>query len=535
MKTMLWDLRWLLVCLIGAASAGSSTGWSQDAPVSPPPVAPAVALSDELRAVLEAPEFKQAHWGLLAVDLATGEVLYELNADKLFAPASTTKLYSVATALAELGEDYRFETPVVRRGELSADGELAGDLILVASGDFSLGGRTDAEGRIAFTDADHTYANSSQKTELTRPDPLAGLEELARQVASTGIKRVRGDVLIDARLFEPTQSTGSGPSRVTPIVVNDNVIDITVSPSTAGSPAYVEWRPVCAAIEVDAQVTTAPAGKPTEIRVTSAGPDKIVVRGRIAAGRDPLVRVHEVSDPESFARSLFIAALEQAGVRVDASRLSSNDASKLPTAAEVKELPQVALLTSPPFAESARLILKVSHNLHASMLPLLVATRHGQRTLADGLRRQHDFLAGAGVSVETISFGGGAGGSPADLTTPRATVELLRYMATRPDFESYERGLPVLGIDGTLASAVDDNSPARGKVQAKTGTYYWQNLMNGQYVLTSKALAGYLSAKSGRKLAFAAVVNGVHLKDTEERNRIGKVLGRICEILYEAQ
>src|SRR5207248_3658938 len=141
---------------------------------------------------------------------------------------------------------------------------------------------------------------------------------------------------------------------------------------------------------------------------------------------------------------------------------------------------------SPPLSESARLILKVSHNLHASTLPLIVAARKGKRTLDDGLHVQRDFLKHAGIDVETISFGGGAGGSRADYTTPRATVQLLRYMATRPDFAAYEAGLPVLGSDGTLHDAVAADSPARGKVRAKTGTLSWRDRRNGRTLLTSQ-------------------------------------------------
>jgi D-alanyl-D-alanine carboxypeptidase/D-alanyl-D-alanine-endopeptidase (penicillin-binding protein 4) len=166
-------------------------------------------------------------------------------------------------------------------------------------------------------------------------------------------------------------------------------------------------------------------------------------------------------------------------------------------------------------------------------LPLLVAAKQGKRTLADGLRLQHDFLARAGVEVETISFGGGAGGSRADYTTPRATVQLLRYMSTRPDFEVYFSALPVLGVDGTLATHVSSNSPARGKVQAKTGTLFWTNVMNGRELLTSKALAGYMTTSGGRRLALALYVNNVHLASSEETTRIGQTLGRLCEIAYE--
>jgi D-alanyl-D-alanine carboxypeptidase/D-alanyl-D-alanine-endopeptidase (penicillin-binding protein 4) len=244
--------------------------------------------------------------------------------------------------------------------------------------------------------------------------------------------------------------------------------------------------------------------------------------------------ISEVHNPASFARSLFIEALRAAGVVVDASPLEWNNADSLPPTADCGKLPRVAALTSPPFSENVRLVLKVSHNLHASTLPLLVAVKHGKRTLEEGLRLQHDFLARAGVDVETISFGGGAGGSRADYTTPRATVQLLRYMHQRSDFAAYFDALPVLGVDGTLATHASPNSPAKGKVQAKTGTLFWTNVMNKRELLTSKALGGYLTTASGRRLAVALFVNNVHIDSSDETTRHGQTLGRLCEIAYEA-
>jgi D-alanyl-D-alanine carboxypeptidase/D-alanyl-D-alanine-endopeptidase (penicillin-binding protein 4) len=131
-------------------------------------------------------------------------------------------------------------------------------------------------------------------------------------------------------------------------------------------------------------------------------------------------------------------------------------------------------------------------------------------------------------------LGGAAGGANADFTTPRVNVQLLRSMSTRPDFDVYERALPVLGVDGTLSDAVAADSPARGKAQAKTGTLYWRNTMNQRYLLTSKALAGYLTAASGRRLAFSLVVNGVHIKGATDRTEIGQTLGHLCEIIHQA-
>jgi D-alanyl-D-alanine carboxypeptidase/D-alanyl-D-alanine-endopeptidase (penicillin-binding protein 4) len=496
------------------------------------PVLPNDRLESELGAVIGAPEYKQAHWGILVVDLAGGEIVYELNADRLFAPASVTKLYSTAAALDTLGADFRFETPIYHRGEIDGEGQLKGDLVLVASGDLSLGGRTSADGKIAFTNSDHTYANGNDKGELTAPDPLAGLDALARQVAQAGIKRVRGEVLVDDRLFEKEFGTGSGPRRLTPIMVNDNLIDIVITPGEPGKPATVTSRPPTAMVQVDARVETVAAGGEISTTIRGGSGHNLIVSGKIPAGHKPLVRVYEVADAAAFARGLLIEALGRAGVAVDASPLADQPAASLPSREEVAKLPRVGVFTSPPFSESARLILKVSHNLDASTLPLLLAARNGKRTLEDGLRLQHDFLARLGIDVETISFGGGAGGSSADYVTPRATVQLLRAMHARPDGALYRAALPVLGDDGTLHDAVPSESPARGKVQAKTGTYFWDNVMNKRVLLTSKALAGYMTTAANRELAFALFVNHVHLEKAADTTRVGKTLGRLCEVIY---
>jgi D-alanyl-D-alanine carboxypeptidase/D-alanyl-D-alanine-endopeptidase (penicillin-binding protein 4) len=477
------------------------------------------------------PHFKTAHIGYRFVDLKTGELVIERDSEKLFAPASTTKLFSTAAALDALGADYRFHTPIYRRGKLS-EGRLDGDLILVASGDPTMGGRTTEKGEIAFQDSDHIYANWSAEARLTDQEPLGGIQELAKKVAAAGIRQVTGDILIDDRLFAHTEGSGSGPQLITPIMINDNVLDFTFEPTEPGQPAKTSWRPHTALFKVDFEVQTVQENESLEISIRPQDGGHIRVAGKIPANKHHVVRIHEVPDPAAFARAVLIEALRKNGVEVSAQLAQKHPAGKLPDRAAVKDLPKVAEFVSPPFAENAKLVLKVSHNLHASELPLLLAVKHDKRTLGDGLKLEEKFLAKAGVDAETISFGGGAGGSRADFVTPAATVQLLRHMSTRPDFYVYERSLPILGVDGTLAKSLRADSPVKGQVQAKTGTLTWENLLFGRSLCTSKAIAGYLTTAKGQRLAFAAFVNGVHLKDGIDANHIGRDLGKLCEIVH---
>jgi D-alanyl-D-alanine carboxypeptidase/D-alanyl-D-alanine-endopeptidase (penicillin-binding protein 4) len=492
------------------------------------------SLAAKIEAVIDSPDYRQARWGILVVDSQSGETLYARDADRLFMPASTTKLFSCSTALAVLGPEYKFETPVYRRGEVK-DGKLEGDLILVAQGDLTLGGRTDATGHMQFRNFDHTYAGFFPDADLTDTDPLAGLKELAKQVAAAGIRHVEGDVLIDGRLFEKGRGSGSGPELLTPIVVNDNVIDVRVTPGEkAGEPAKAGTRPLTRSIQIDTQVETVAEDKKASIEIRSGGPGRLLVTGRIPVKSKPVLRIFPVGDPAQFARALFIEALSQAGVQVKASPVQEPRA-QLPEPGSYQQLTRVALFTSPPFSELLKVTLKVSHNLYANTFPLLVAVKNGKRSLSDGLHVQRKFLADLGVPVDTISFGGGAGASPADLVTPRATVHLLGALAKRSDFPILQAALPVLGVDGTLATAVKGDSPARGKVRAKTGTYVWHDAMNDRGMLRSKALAGIMTTAGGRELTLAMFVNDVPLPKEVTSSREGQVLGKLCEIIYQDQ
>ena len=490
-------------------------------------------LARRIDAIVDGPDYKHAHWGILVVNAKTGEPVYARNADKLFAPASVTKLFSCAAALVALGADHRFENTLRRQGEIE-NGILNGDLVLVASGDLTLGGRTGADGRIVFQSKDHTYANSGlMEAELTNAEPLAGLKELARQVKASGIKEVRGEVAVDDRLFARSRGSGSGPDLITPIVVNDNVVDLLITPAPRpGEPATVRAIPDTAYYAIDAVVGTAGEDEKPEIHLVPLGPNRFAVRGKVPAKAKPFVRIYPVEDPANFARTLLIEALKAEGILVQAASVRTSN-PELPARAEVLKLPTVATLQSPPLKDVITVVLKVSHNLYASTLPALMAVKAGQENIDDGLREQGKVLKGLGVDVESIALGSGAGGARTDFVSPRATVQVLQGMAKRPEWDAYRAGLPSLGVDGTLADVVSASSPARGKVFAKTGTLVWHEPMNDRFLLTSKAIAGITTTKDGTPLIFAIFVNNNPLPPGVTTSREGKVLGKLAETLWE--
>src|SRR6202162_1562552 len=98
-------------------------------------------IEKRIATILSQPDLARGFWGIEVVSLSTGKTLYSQNADKLFTPASNTKLFTTAAALALIGAEYKFRTTVETTGTLDRSCRLNGDLILVGRGDPKLSGR----------------------------------------------------------------------------------------------------------------------------------------------------------------------------------------------------------------------------------------------------------------------------------------------------------------------------------------------------------------------------------------------------------
>ena len=443
-----------------AAAARSSTAWSK--PVGVPALATAVssALASHTRS---------GEWGAIIVSLTRGDTLFAQNADAMMQPASTMKMFTSAVALDRFGPDYTFRTPVLRDGQVAADGSLSGSLYLRGVGDPSLSSRFWHE-----------------------QEPM---DALAHQIAAAGIKHVRGDIVGDASAFDDklvpdgwktTYLGAAYAARVSALSLNEGLVWVVVQPN--GKTASVTLDPASTTVPVDGSVRLVggTGGHITAIRRPDGG---ITVRGTIGASSGPLRYSLVVDNPPMFAAGALRAALQKAGVTVDGqTRLGTTPSG----AAEV------AAVASPPLAQVIGEMDRESINVYAEMLFRAAAHASGQvGSAGSGLANLREFLTKkVGTRADVVNVSDGSGLSTLDQVTPRSMVRLLGYVHQAPWGPVFDAALPVEGESGTLKRH-GKGAPSRGNLHAKTGT-----------TNTVAALGGYVTARNGEVLAFSLIYNG---------------------------
>lgn len=524
----------LSLALLGCGNASGTFLATNDGKAAP--------LPDSIKAVMAKPRYAKATWSLLVTDVQTGQSFYQLNATRRSFTGSCRKLFSVGLALTTLGADHRQVTRVYRQGTVSS-GTLNGNLVLVASGDLAFGGRRIDADTIEVTNFDHNDANSLGSAVLTPQDPLFALDQLAAQIKASGIDTVNGGVAVDDRLFE-SYRVPNGNLLITPIMLNENQIDVTVTPTTAGNAATVVHRPTSQFFSVTGNVTTGAAGSAESIafsgnRLTNGVGDTGQVTGSIPLDYSaPLTHLNSyvgtfrVEDPAAFARVAFAEALARHGVTVTQNALTAS--APLPTTPPAAA-DQVASYTSAPYSETARLILKVSLNLGANAALSLFGLEKGERTISGALAAERTALTQQyGLDPDSFNFPTNGSGSPDSEASPTALVHFLIAMNRSTVATQYLRSLPILGVDGSLAST-GTTLPGKGHVFAKTGTTVAPD-SGGDLQLKAQCLAGYIETKSGRKVAYALMVNDAG-PVTDIETDVGGVFedeGVISSLIYES-
>jgi len=500
--------------------------------VTPLLAAPVKPLADRVADVLRASDLARGFWGIEVVSVSTGKTLYSQNADKLFTPASNTKLFTTAAALALIGPDYKFRTTVETTGTLDRYGRLNGDLVLVGHGDPNLSGR------------ELPYDLRTQRND----DPIQALEALADALVQKGVKFIDGDIVADDSYFA-FERYGEGWSQddlvwadgapVSALTVNDNVVFVNILPADRpGEKAFVSVKPFADYYRLDNRIITTPAGTGRKFFVNrEPGSTVLTLWGNMPLNDAGANEALAIEDPAEFAAGLFRQLLEKRGIVIYGhQRTRHTELATLSTFSVTAVAPSrggsdgqsrplktdqpiaLASYESKPLLQDIRVINKVSQNLHAEILLRLLGRERGNAgTVEGGLEVLRGFLTQAGIANDQYVFYDGSGLSRQNLVTPHAIVQLLRYCSTQSWGADFKATFPISGVDGSLTDRF--NSPLlQNRIMAKTGS------LGGV-----KALSGYTTSNAGQVVVFSILSNNFNLPAKRVTDAIDQLVQAIVE------
>ena len=452
-------------------------------------------LDQRIDKILATSDAQRGSWGIQVVELESGKLLYERDADHLFIPASNMKMFTTAAALEKLGPDYIFHTTVESDAAPDAQGRVW-DLYLVGRGDPNLGVRT----------FPYTYHGPQQPADKF-------VQEMADQVKARGVREVVRKLVADDSYFvwEPFAPNWAADdlewgygAPVSALAFNDNLLTLHVKPGEkAGDEAEVRLEPVADYYLLRNHIQTSAKGtEKNYLLERQPGSMELDLWGQIPIDDGEDVDTVAIANPPRLMAEQFRAALRARGIVVqgpiEVRHFTRLEAASLPNPAPPSP-PRVVLAehTSPPLSEAIKVVNKESENLHAEMLlRTLGRVQNNHGSLAGGLEALNAFAAQqVGILPGETYFSDGSGLSREDLVAPHAAVKLLLYMAHSPHFPAYFDSLPVSGIDGTLAHRLLDDD-VKGKIHAKTGSVEHVN-----------TLSGYMDLPSGKRLVFSIMTN----------------------------
>lgn len=429
--------------------------------------------------------------GVVVAQATTGERLYTLNPEIPRNPASNMKLVTAATALAELGADYRMRTTL--SGALGADGGVE-TLVLRGEGDPTLG----------FED----------------------LLALSRRLVDLGVRRV-DNIVVDGSYFDDQilppafeqqpREVASFRAAVSAVSVDRNAYELRVAPGPAAdAPANVLLR--CPDhFAVDSSVTTSASGVPSVVADQKQRDDQLGLKlsGSVPLGVRGVGYERRIESPLPYAGHCLKAALRAqritGGMRVRVGNVPSG-------------LGLLATHDSQPLSSVLLPVGKNSDNFFAEMLLKVVGAHaaRAQGSSARGAERAQALLEKAGVARGAAKIVNGSGLFKGNAIAPDHIVKVLVLVQNDPALRSeYVTQLAIAGTDGTLHGRLKGLTHPR-IVRAKTGTL--------DDVI---ALSGYvLGPRADSTLAFSFLINGVSGNQWKARALVDDMVRALAEYLY---
>ncbi|MGB9720686.1 MAG: D-alanyl-D-alanine carboxypeptidase/D-alanyl-D-alanine endopeptidase [bacterium] len=416
-----------------------------------------------LDTILNAPELNNSFYGIYMVNLDSQDTIFELNANKLFVPASNMKIITTSASLYFLGANFRFKTRLFLRGAIK-EKKLYGDIVLQGEGD-------------------PTFS-------------LDNMERFISKIENYGIKEITGSIcIVDDYFANERLPVGWSwhyldakyAPEISALSLNKNVVSVRIRPTNVDEYANVSIYPQTNYVQLVNRMKTSSTND-SIIIFRKPEANVIFVDGLIStkSARDIDVAV---KDPGLFAGEYLKERLIARGIKI------TNPVTKIRTFEMfINDYKLIAIdsILSGPLSEIIKETNTESENLYAEiLLKTLGAQKYKEGSFNAGLNALKEFLDICGVDTGNISIWDGSGLSKHNLISPSALISILKFMYQSRLFQDFYSSLPELG-KGTLKSRFNGFSDT---LRAKTGA-----------IQASSCLSGYVKI-NGTHYAFSMLFN----------------------------
>jgi serine-type D-Ala-D-Ala carboxypeptidase/endopeptidase (penicillin-binding protein 4) len=452
----------------------ASLSCAKASPSTSPPSSPRLdQLRREITQATQTPGVQRGVWGIVVHSLDRNERLFEMQPAALLVPASVAKLAVVATAAEAVGWNYQFETTLRVTGPIR-NGVLTGDLLIVGSGDPTIGGRAgeDLSGWLAA-------------------------------VQAAGIRRIDGRIIgDDDAIEEPRPQLAWAwddlgyPAGALFGALNyaENRLTVTVTPGTApGAATTLGVEPQAMSRSLATIAVTGSAGSVQQIWPEQRPGDPfLTIAGSIPAGAPPVRLNVAVGNPTFWFASVLRNRLQAQGVDVTGDAWDIDDVRPSPDRGRADV---IFTHRSKPLREIVQPLLKESINLYAEAVMRLNAMPGQVLTNDAALEGFGRRMAAWNVPAAAQQQVDGSGLSRRGTIAAETVFAVLQHMHDPSGSSPFVTALPLAGVDGTLSERMN-STLAAGNVRAKTGT-----------MSNIRSMAGYVKTRDGETLAFVAIVN----------------------------
>jgi serine-type D-Ala-D-Ala carboxypeptidase/endopeptidase (penicillin-binding protein 4) len=422
-------------------------------------------LPDVVAKALQTEGINAADVSAIARPLDGDTLLTEWQSGIPRSPASIMKLVSTYAALLQLGPDFRWFTNAYVERPIEGD-TLKGNLTLKGGG-----------------------------------DPRIVIEDLLEWLGSWrkgGLKVIEGNLVIDESLFEsigastdPFDGDINSPYNVMPypLLMNFKATKFVFKPLDTGRVEVTLDPPLAGTIIDNAIVLRKEEciNRASKITVQELGSKIIRLSGAYSSGCAESERYISVLDHKRFIHSFVKAAWESLGGVLKGDVITGRAAGR----------EWSVWRSTKNMSEIVKDINKFSLNVMTRQVLMQMGHERFKQGATEDRARRAVFLTleEKGLVFADLKLENGSGLSRAEQISVRSLAKLLTHASRSAVGQVYKESLPVVGVDGTMSKRLTQSGVA-GQAWIKTGSI---NSVN--------SIAGYVTARSGKRYAVAFIVN----------------------------